>query len=65
MSDVAKRVEQGKDDLIRRLMRAKLDRSKAAKNPPAPVEAATEEAPKDGLTEDDAEALAEMYASLK
>lgn len=63
MSDIAKRVEQGKDDLIRQLMRAKLDRAKAAKVP-APAEDAPAEATKDGLTEEDADALAEMYAGL-
>lgn len=67
--DIRSRVEQGKDDLIRQLMSAKAKRRQAAKNPPpAPEEAAEEaqpEAPQDGLSEDDRDALAEMYASLK
>lgn len=69
MDDIRSRVEQGKDDLIRQLMSAKARRRAAAKNPP-PVEATEEAAPEaqpaaDGLSEDDRDALAEMYAGLK
>lgn len=69
MDDIRARVEQGKDDLIRQLMAAKAKRRQAAKNPPPAPEEATEEAqpeaPTDELSEDDRDALAAHYASLK
>lgn len=63
--DIRSRVEQGKDDLIRQLMAAKSKRRQAAKNPPQPeAEEAAPEQPADGLSDDDRDALAQMYAGL-
>lgn len=68
MDDIAKRVEQGKDDLIRQLMTAKMKR-RGQKNAPPPEEAPAEEAAPaelgDGLTDEDRDELARHYGSLK
>lgn len=67
MDDIAKRVEAGKADLIRKLMQAKKARRLKAKQPPeeeaAEVEEVEAEKPADGLTDDDEEELLRLYAT--
>lgn len=68
MDDITKRVEQGKDDLIRQLMTAKMKR-RGQKNAPPPEEPPAEEAapaePEDDLTDEERDELARHYGSLK
>lgn len=70
MDDVAKRVEQGKDDLIRKLMGAKAARRRKAKEPqPEPEQEAApeqaEDAPVDGISDEEKDELLRLYADQK